>query len=437
MDLNTYERRPYTFDRVIRILFSVFGLIAALYILNLLRGVLLPFLVACLVAYMLEPVVKWNMRILRLKSRFIPVVLALTEAIMVAGIFCVIFIPYLISECEQMAVMIRTYATAQINIPYISDNIHRFIKDNIDFNEISNLLSRDEWSSLLKTALGSSWSFLTSSLAVIVGAVSWLIVILYVIFIMLDYEKLMLSFRQLVPPAHRRRTFRIFDDIKNAMNRYFRGQFLIAFTVGILFSIGFLIIGLPMGVVLGLFIGMLNMVPYLQMISLPVTALLCLVSTVSTGVDFWAIFWESMAVYVVVQVIQDMILTPRIMGKAMGLNPAIILLSLSVWGSLLGFMGLIIALPLTTLLLSYYNLYVIQRIQHKNQQPEYDNIRDSGGVRRAGSGDCGPGRQRRHHRDGRRKRACKRQGGAHQRSDRRPGMDPAFRSNRDPAFQEA
>ena len=154
---------------------------------------------------------------------------------------------------------------------------------------------------------------------------------------------------------------RISQDIANTMNRYFRGQFLIAMLVGILFSIGFLIIGLPMGVVLGLFIGLLNLVPYLQLISLPVTAVLCIVGAITTGGSFWVLFWEAMAVYVVVQCIQDLLLTPRIMGKAMGLNPAIILLSLSVWGSLLGFLGLIIALPLTTLILSYYNLYIIQR----------------------------------------------------------------------------
>ena len=63
-------------------------------------------------------------------------------------------------------------------------------------------------------------------------------------------------------------------------------------------------------------------------------------------------------VYVVSQCICDYVLTPKIMGKAMGLNPAIILLSLSVWGSLLGFLGLIIALPLTTLLLAYYDEYI-------------------------------------------------------------------------------
>lgn len=372
-----YDRQPYTFDRVVRILFSVCALFATLYLLSILKGVLLPFLVACLIAYMLEPIVKWNQRWMRTNNRFIPVMATLIETCVAAGGLCALLFPYLISECSQMAEMVKTYATKQIDIPFISENIHRFIRENIDFNQLSRLLSHEQWEKLIKTSITSSWSFLSSSLAFLFGVISWLVVILYVIFIMLDYEKLSLSFRQLVPHSHRRKVFRIFDDIKTAMNRYFRGQVLIASIVGVLFSIGFMLIGLPMGVVLGIFIGVLNMVPYLQLISLPITALLCLVWTVSTGGDFWLIFWESMAVYVVVQCIQDLVITPRVMGKAMGLNPAIILLSLSIWGSLLGFMGLIIALPLTTLILSYYNLYVIQRIQHKNGKA-HDSSTDIG-----------------------------------------------------------
>ncbi len=103
------------------------------------------------------------------------------------------------------------------------------------------------------------------------------------------------------------------------------------------------------------------MVPYLQLISIIPTTILCLVCSIQGDVAFWTIWWECMAVYIVVQAIQDLFLTPKIMGKAMGLNPAIILLSLSVWGSLLGFIGLIIALPLTTLVLAYYNRYIIHR----------------------------------------------------------------------------
>jgi predicted PurR-regulated permease PerM len=362
-----YRREPYTFDRVMRILFGICGIVIALFLLNLLKGALLPFFVAFVIAYMLEPIVRWNMRWTHLRHRFIPVVLTLIEVCSVIGVFLVLFIPYLINETGSMADTLQKYATSKIQIPLISENIHQFIRDNIDFNSVSKFFSHAEWGNLIKQALKQSWSFLSSGINLIIAIVSWLIVVLYLIFIMIDYDRLGITFRQMIPVRHRRRVFRILDDIKDAMNRYFRGQFAIAFTVGILFAIGFYFIGLPMGVVLGLFIGILNMVPYLQLISLPITAILCIVCTASTGADFWVIFWECMGLYVVVQCIQDLILTPKIMGKSMGLNPAIILLSLSVWGSLFGFMGLIIALPLTTLLLSYYNMYVIQRIQRKKE----------------------------------------------------------------------
>ena len=65
--------------------------------------------------------------------------------------------------------------------------------------------------------------------------------------------------------------------------------------------------------------------------------------------------------FVVVQGIQDLFLVPKIMGKAMGLNPAVILLSLSIWGSLLGIVGMIIALPITTLLISYYKRFILNK----------------------------------------------------------------------------
>lgn len=362
-----YVREPYTFDRVVRILFTVVTIFAVIVLLAYLKGVLLPFLVACLIAYMLEPLVAWNQRWTHTRSRFIPVVLTLLETCSVIAICAAVFIPYVVSEGAEMSRLVKQYAATQTNIPYISSKVQELLRENISHEQVTRFFSQDEWASLLKNALSSSWSFLSSGLAIVMGALSWLIVILYVIFIMLDYERIMLSFRQLVPMRHRDRTYRVMTDVKNAMNRYFRGQALIAALVGVLFSIGFIIIGLPMGVVLGLFIGVLNLVPYLQLLSLPVTAVLCIVCTASSGTDFWVIFWESMAVYVVVQCIQDLWLTPKIMGKAMGLNPAIILLSLSIWGTLLGFMGLIIALPMTTLLISYYDLYIVNQSKRQNQ----------------------------------------------------------------------
>ena len=219
---------------------------------------------------------------------------------------------------------------------------------------------------IITDTLKATWDVITSGWNVLLGIVSWLIVALYVVFIMLDYERLERGYQSLIPRKMRPMATSITRDIVNNMNRYFRGQALIAFIVGILFAIGFSIVGLPMAIILGLFIGLLNLVPYLQVISIIPTAVLCLVYAVGGGGEFWTLFWECVAVYCIVQAIQDLFLTPKIMGKAMGLNPAIILLALSVWGTLLGFIGLIIALPLTTLLISYYRHYIVEGIDNRS-----------------------------------------------------------------------
>lgn len=371
-------RRPYTFDRVARIFFTVCGIIALLLILDTLKGVLLPFLVSCLIAYTLEPVVLWNRKILKTRGRVVPVIITLFEITVLTVILGIVFIPYIINEAAQMGDLLKRYASATMNTPYLPPEIHEFLKENLDFNRISKLFTPEEWKEILTQAVSSSWTFLSSGLSFIIGLCSWLIVILYVIFIMIDYEKLMLSFKQLIPHTHRSRVMEVANDVRNAMHNYFRGQFLIAMIVGILFAIGFAIIDLPMGVALGLTIGVMNMVPYLQLVSLPITALLCLISSVDTGIDFWVIFWESMAVYIIVQSIQDLYLTPKIMGKAMGLNPAIILLSLSIWGCLLGFLGLIIALPLTTLILSYYDRYVVEPYRRRDRLDDTSQTDNNG-----------------------------------------------------------
>ncbi|MDE6334749.1 MAG: AI-2E family transporter [Muribaculaceae bacterium] len=344
-------RRPYTFDRVVRLLISLLTLIGVVWLLNVLSAVLLPFLVAWLIAYILEPFVQYNRRILRLNGRIVAVFMTLFEGILILAMLGVFFIPSIIDEMHQVADLVNRYASGSGSIPFIPATFHDYLRNTIDFRSISKELTHQDFSSIID-ALGG---VLSSGIDMITGIFSWFIVLLYVVFIMLDYEKLLHGMRRMVPPKYRDMTFSILDDVKNSMNHYFRGQALVALIVGICFAIGFLIVGLPLAVILGLFIGLLNMVPYLQLISIIPTTLLCLVYTANSDLGFWEVWWSCMAVYVVVQCFQDLFLTPKIMGKAMGLNPAIILLSLSVWGTLLGFIGLIVALPLTTLLLAYYD----------------------------------------------------------------------------------
>ena len=357
------ERRPYTFDRVVRLVITIVIVLAAIWLIDILKDVLLPFLVACLIAYLFEPFVQFNRRLLHLRGRVTAIFVTLFEAVFFLAALGYFIIPVIVSEINQMADVLSAYASSKMTL---SDEgmlaeLHNYIRSKIDFHGIAELLKSQQVMGMVENTLSTVWSVITGSISVIIGLFNWLIVILYVVFIMIDYERLSRGFRLMVPPKMRGTAGKIGRDIKDSMNHYFRGQALIALIVGVLFSIGFTIIDLPMAILLGMFIGVLNLVPYLQLISLLPTTLLCMVYAIEGGQEIWPIFLESIAVYCVVQVIQDFFLTPKIMGKAMGLNPAIILLSLSVWGTLLGMVGLIIALPLTTLLLSYYNTYIIRR----------------------------------------------------------------------------
>ena len=353
------ERQPYTFDRVIRILFGAVFVVGLFYLIYILRGALLPFLVEWIVAYMLNPLVVYNKRVFKLKGRVIAIALTFLEVLVTLALLAVLVLPSIIAEIGVMRRLLRDYVYHSSNIPFVPQAVHDFIRQNVDFTQLSTLLSREQWLSVIEESFSGAWGFITGSVGEIINIVSWLIVLLYIVFILLDYDKILVGFQRMIPQRYRPTVVSIVSDVEVSMNRYFRGQALVAGLVGILFCIGFLIVGLPLAIVLGLFIGVLNMVPYLQLVGLIPTVLLCLVSASETGTNFWLLFGACILVFIVVQLIEDIFIVPRVMGKVTGLNPAIILLSLSIWGTLLGFVGMIIALPLTTLCLSYYERYVI------------------------------------------------------------------------------
>ena len=363
-------RQRYDLDRTVRLVINCVLFIALIWLINILKDVLLPFCVGCLIAYLFEPFVQFNRNLLKLKGRILATFITLSEMTFIFLLICYFIIPMIMNEASQMASMLKAYASTELHIPFVPESFHDFLRKHVDFNFIASKLTREEWAKMIGDGLSASWKVITSSISLIMGLFSWVIVFLYVIFVMIDYEKISAGFRRMVMPKYRHIVFKIGRDVKTSMNHYFRGQALVSLIVGILFSIGFLIIGLPLAIVLGMFIGLLNMVPYLQLISLVPTTLICVVCSVGSDVGFWVLFWEAMLVYIVVQAIQDLFLTPKIIGKAMSMNPALIFLSLSIWGTLLGMIGLIIAIPLTTLLMAYYDEYIIKPHERKRERIE-------------------------------------------------------------------
>ena len=354
-------QKKITFDSFIRGLLGGAVFIAVLYLLNRLSGVLLPFFIAWIIAYLMYPMVKFYQDKLKIKSRALAIFLVmLSIMVLLTGGFYLI-VPPMVEECIKLKSLLEIYFSEGGKFTSIPKDLTDFLHDNVNWQWVEEKLNSENLVDAFKSLLPKMWSLLSTSYNIVLTIFTLFIVLLYLFFILLDYEEIAEGWVKLLPAKHKGMVIGIIDDIKDSMNKYFRGQSLVAFCVGILFSIGFLIIDFPLAIGLGMFIGLLNMVPYLQIIGFIPTVILALLKAADTGESFWVILGLALLVFCVVQAIQDMYLVPKIMGKITGLNPAIILLSLSVWGSLMGMLGMIIALPCTTLLLSYYQRYIKNR----------------------------------------------------------------------------
>ncbi len=346
--------KPFTFDRVVRMLIALAITIAVIWLTGLLYNVLLPFCLACLLSYIMEPFVEFNQRLLRMKKRGLAVFITIFDCTIVIGAILYFLIPPIINEIHSMGEMIKQFSGKSINLSFLPDNVAIFVKSKLDFSQLIKQISEN------KILLARSEDIISVSLEYLIHALEWLLTFIYIIFIILDYDKMGEGFRLLVPQKYKASVFQIASDIKESMNRYFRSQLLIATCAAVFYCIGFSIVGIPMAVVMGILVGILYMIPYFQYVTLIPIIAICFINSMDGHVEFWKQLCECGLVYVVSQCICDYVLTPKIMGKSLGLNPAIILLSLSIWGTLLGIIGMIIALPLTTLCLAYYKKVIIE-----------------------------------------------------------------------------
>ena len=373
--------KEITFDRFVRILGIVLLVGGVLYTMNFLSSVLLPFFVAWLLAYLMYPIVKFVQYKLHVPTRALSIIVALVFVLAVIGGVFYLIIPPMIDQFEKLGDIVMQYVKQGTNGESFQAVVQQWLHDNRQ--AIEQVFKRKDVSDAIKSAMPKLFSVLGQTANVILSIVASLITLLYMFFILLDYEYLSSSWIKIFPKKVRPFWQSLMKDVERELNSYIRGQSLVALIMGILFCIGFTIIDFPMAIGLGILIGIMDLVPYLHTFALIPTAFLALLKAADTGQNFWVILASAVAVFCVVQVIIDMVVTPKVMGKAMGLNPAILLLALSVWGTLLGFIGLIIALPLTTILIAYYQRYVTKEKAAEHTDAESTEVAD--GVATEGS----------------------------------------------------
>lgn len=362
-------RNEITFDRFMRWVIVAVIVLAVLFGINYLSAALLPFFIAWFLAYLLFPIVKGVEKILHIKVRVVSIFITLAlVAGIVTGIIWLI-IPPMVEQFEKLGGIVTNYIHHKANITDIPEAINILLQQNKE--NIEQFFHSKDFSELIRRVAPSVVNVITETFTIIYSVIASCIVLLYLFFILLDYEYLAKNWVRIFPTEDREFWQSVMNDVERALNNYVRGQGLVSLIMATMFCILFTIIDFPMAIGLGIMIGIMNLVPYLHTFALIPTCILALLKAADTGENFWVIFASAFAVFCIVQVINDMFVVPKVMGKAMGINPALLLLSLSVWGTLLGFIGLLIALPLTTLIMSYWQRYITK--EKKHVPPQKDN----------------------------------------------------------------
>lgn len=402
---------PYTFDRVFRMVLSAAVLIGVFLLLRHLSDVLIPFAIAVVLAYLLNPLVRHFQRLTR--RRGLAVFLTLCMLFIVGSALLIVLVPLVVSQVNRFRADINKVvgesaepvtgkaepvaeppAATEVKPPSepstlgwreLTEGWAEYRRDvgvqtsRERFRELRTRLSgtyagyaleetikyfkSGQANQLaigaLKNVLAGGWTVVMFAINLILGLTGLILILVYLVFLLIDFPRFAQAWPGFLPPQYRETTVDFLTQFDAAMRQYFRGQSVVALLTGALFAIGFSIIGLPMAVPFGLFIGLLNMVPYLSAISIVPGVMLALLRAIegdaSIGMSILLLF----VVYGVVQALQDTIITPRVMGQATGLRPIAILLGVFIWGKLLGFLGLILAIPLTCLGIAYYRRYIL------------------------------------------------------------------------------
>jgi len=404
----TQETR-YTFDRVVRMVLGAAGMVIVLGLLRYLSDVLLPFAAAVILAYLLNPLVTIFER--KTKRRGLAVAITLGGLGMVGLGVLLLLIPLTLSQVDRfqedlaklrddLASSIRREAPTDTTAVAVEGA--GFAKSTIGWTELKDgwieyrreagtrarperlsdfrkklsgtyigksldeaveYTRSDEFRGLLvglakRLAVGG-WTVVAFALNLVLGLTGLVIVLLYLVFLLIDFPEYARTWPTFLPPQYREAMVEFLTQFNDAMRRYFRGQSLVALLTGAMFSLGFSVIGLPMAVPFGLFIGLLSMVPYLPVVALIPAVFFAGLRAIEGDVSFLGSVLLTLMVFALVQVIQDTLITPRVMGQATGLRPIAILLGIFIWGKLLGFMGLLLSIPLTCLGIAYYRRYIL------------------------------------------------------------------------------
>ncbi|MBR5130817.1 MAG: AI-2E family transporter [Alphaproteobacteria bacterium] len=306
-------------------------------------SILLPFILAFVLAYFLDPLV--NKLVRRKWSR------GLAVGTVVSG-FCVfivtlflILIPILQTQILSFIVKlptITTYVWNKIKV-LISYTQHQISSEQM--NQLSDAVSQTAFEVLNSIAVGIL-NVISGGVALF-NVVSLLLIVPVVLFYVLkDWNDVSKNIKGLVPPKYKAETTSVWREINVKLAGFIRGQVSVCLALAVFYGIGLSVIGLDLGILIGILSGVLSFIPYFGFLSGVVLSILI---AISQGAG-WGLWIGLAVVFVVGQILESYVLTPKLVGENVGLHPVWIIFSLLAGGVLLGFVGILIAVPVAAVI---------------------------------------------------------------------------------------
>lgn len=306
-----------------------------------LQVVLAPFFTALLLAYVLDPVVDAMQRA-RL-PRALAVAFMLLVTVILGSVTLVVLVPAALSGIGVLAAHASDLVNAGVDAvrPWLA----KLPVDRADELVAEHLPQMGSWIERIGGALLDGLSSVGQGLSAAGQVVSFAIITPILLFyLLIDIDRIRAGAIDLVPTAHRGGVEAFLSELDGLLASYFRGQLLVAMITGALTGLLLALVGAPHALLLGLSTAILNLVP---VIGFWIGLAVALLTTAFAAETFWPTGLFVALVYVGVQQLEGNVLSPRIVGKEVGLHPVLILLGIVLFGSLFGLVGVIVAVPLT------------------------------------------------------------------------------------------
>jgi predicted PurR-regulated permease PerM len=313
----------------------------------LLRQILIPLMLAFIVAYIFDPVIDF------LEERKVPRAAAIGGILFVLiAIFAVslfVVIPKVaIKSAELMDSFQKGFPELQEKLYHVVEKfagVHGSERFVSDIESLFEALKR-----YVPQMLESVSVVLSTVVSGTLGAVGWIVNFLLFavvsVYLLLDFDKITEKMRELVPPAYKEKTLEIVGKIDENLRAFFRGQIVVCTFLAVFYFIGLSLLGVPYALPIALAGGYGQIVPYLG------TALAVLPAAVFALIEFgdWFHPFGALAVIALGQTMEGFVITPRIMSEKVGLHPVVIILAILVFSQLLGFLGVLFAVPIAAIL---------------------------------------------------------------------------------------